>query len=409
MVDIFKYWSERMTGFLSPTQLKRLKEHKYKCENTSVLDPYMQVFWNSSIEHIPRWMAPNTLTILGLAINIFTSLLLIFYSPDARSEAPSWVYVLCAIGLFVYQTLDALDGKQARRTGTSSPLGELFDHGCDSVSTVFVTLACCVSLQLGRQPEVLFAVMMFSLFLFYQAHWTTYVCGYLRFGYIDVTETQVAAVGMYLASAVFGSVVWEAHIPVVGVPLWVLPVVFVFLGGGIASRSMINVIFTGGVGKNKSTVADTSVLFPLIPILTTIIPAYIIYKKSPSALFENHPCLYIIAFGLVSSKITNRLVVAHMTKSELDMWDSSLRGPAMLFLNQYFNTPLSEYTVLWFCVLYCLFDLVQYSTRVCQQICSYLNIYCFSIEMPAKAPAPEPSDPKRPITRLYSRSRENLE
>jgi hypothetical protein len=29
----------------------------------------------------------------------------------------------------MYQTLDALDGKQARRTKTSSPLGELFDHG----------------------------------------------------------------------------------------------------------------------------------------------------------------------------------------------------------------------------------------------------------------------------------------
>lgn len=27
------------------------------------------------------------------------------------------------------QTLDAIDGKQARRTGSSSPLGELFDHG----------------------------------------------------------------------------------------------------------------------------------------------------------------------------------------------------------------------------------------------------------------------------------------
>jgi hypothetical protein len=25
--------------------------------------------------------------------------------------------------------MDAIDGKQARRTGTSGPLGELFDHG----------------------------------------------------------------------------------------------------------------------------------------------------------------------------------------------------------------------------------------------------------------------------------------
>jgi hypothetical protein len=43
--------------------------------------------------------------------------------------------LLCGIGLFIYQSLDAIDGKQARRTGSSTPLGELFDHGCDSVST----------------------------------------------------------------------------------------------------------------------------------------------------------------------------------------------------------------------------------------------------------------------------------
>ena len=36
---------------------------------------------------------------------------------------------------YYLQSLDAIDGKQARRTGTSSPLGELFDHGCDSLST----------------------------------------------------------------------------------------------------------------------------------------------------------------------------------------------------------------------------------------------------------------------------------
>jgi ethanolaminephosphotransferase len=29
----------------------------------------------------------------------------------------------------MYQSLDAIDGKQARRTQTSGPLGELFDHG----------------------------------------------------------------------------------------------------------------------------------------------------------------------------------------------------------------------------------------------------------------------------------------
>ena len=37
------------------------------------------------------------------------------------------------IGLFIYQSLDAIDGKQARRTQTSGPLGELFDHGKERI------------------------------------------------------------------------------------------------------------------------------------------------------------------------------------------------------------------------------------------------------------------------------------
>lgn len=60
----------------------------------------------------------------------------------ALFQAPLWTYLLCAVGLFVYQSLDAIDGKQARRTNSSSPLGELFDHGCDSLSTGRFIIGC---------------------------------------------------------------------------------------------------------------------------------------------------------------------------------------------------------------------------------------------------------------------------
>lgn len=78
------------------------------------------------------------------------------YSPNGRLEPPRWASALCALGLFIYQSLDAIDGKQARRTNSSNPLGELFDHGCDSVSTVFVALSACISAQLGYYPKWMF-------------------------------------------------------------------------------------------------------------------------------------------------------------------------------------------------------------------------------------------------------------
>ena len=61
-----------------------------------------------------------------------------------------WGPLGCALGLFIYQTLDAIDGKQARRTGSSNALGELFDHGCDSMSTIFVTLAGACAMGMGH-------------------------------------------------------------------------------------------------------------------------------------------------------------------------------------------------------------------------------------------------------------------
>ncbi len=40
----------------------------------------------------------------------------------------------------IKKILDNMDGKQARRTKTSSPLGMMFDHGCDALVTfVFST------------------------------------------------------------------------------------------------------------------------------------------------------------------------------------------------------------------------------------------------------------------------------
>lgn len=38
------------------------------------------------------------------------------------------------------QTFDAIDGKHARKTNRSSPLGQLMDHGCDAFSNSFIAI-----------------------------------------------------------------------------------------------------------------------------------------------------------------------------------------------------------------------------------------------------------------------------
>ncbi len=92
--------------------------------------------------------SPNMITLIGLLTVVVATAITLFYSPDLSSPLPSWSYYLYFIfillilifchsigsAVWIYSSLDAIDGKHARRTGQCGPLGELFDHGCDAIN-----------------------------------------------------------------------------------------------------------------------------------------------------------------------------------------------------------------------------------------------------------------------------------
>ena len=309
-----KYQEWKKGKILSDYQLKMLMEHKYSSSGSTILDPVMQRFWNWFVLQIPTTIAPNLLTILGLTVNAVTALILMLCCPDARSSPSGWTLLLFAIGLFIYQTLDAIDGKQARRTGTSSPLGELFDHGCDSLSTVFVALATVIAIQLGDYPNLMFYQCMAASTLFYTAHWHTYVSGTLSFGRFDVTEAQFTIMFIHLFSAIFGSDVWSSKIPLgfTSVELKVLLTLATLLGSLSNMAWFLSCIFcpSRDLKQNGCTIAGTSIVSPLYPIAVVITAGIVIMMKSPTSLYEHHPCLYLLTFGFIVAKVTNRLVVS---------------------------------------------------------------------------------------------------
>jgi hypothetical protein len=77
---------QHLPDLLNKEQIKRLKEHKYASEGTTLFDPFMQKFWKWLVEYCPLWVAPNLLTITGLAINIGTSVSLIVLTDGAREQ-----------------------------------------------------------------------------------------------------------------------------------------------------------------------------------------------------------------------------------------------------------------------------------------------------------------------------------
>ncbi len=71
---------------LSRQQLKRLEEHQYSSAGRSLLEPFMQGFWCWLVSKVPLWMAPNLITIVGLATNIISTLILAYYCPTATEQ-----------------------------------------------------------------------------------------------------------------------------------------------------------------------------------------------------------------------------------------------------------------------------------------------------------------------------------
>ena len=90
----------------------------------------MVISHSHTLQLAPMWMAPNVLTLSGWSLLLVNLGLLSFYDWDYgttgnahREPIPSWVWLCCGIFHFLSHTLDGIDGKQARRTGATSPLG----------------------------------------------------------------------------------------------------------------------------------------------------------------------------------------------------------------------------------------------------------------------------------------------
>jgi ethanolaminephosphotransferase len=122
------------------------------CRNLlgQVLNYITDPLYRKWVLYFPTWVAPNLITLTGLGFTAAAHIILMYYCPKMKGEVPQWVHFFAAFAVLAYQAFDAMDGKQARRTGSGSPLGMLFDHGCDAINTTIITMNVCCALQLGN-------------------------------------------------------------------------------------------------------------------------------------------------------------------------------------------------------------------------------------------------------------------
>jgi ethanolaminephosphotransferase len=116
----------------------------------------------------PKTISPNLITIIAFICSLIPHLLIQLYSFDnLDTELPAWVCLITGLGQFLYNTLDNMDGKQARRLKVSTALGMLYDHGLDTITGWVIALSFGAILRIGNTAFAFVILIFTSVVEFY--------------------------------------------------------------------------------------------------------------------------------------------------------------------------------------------------------------------------------------------------
>ena len=115
---------KKMAVHLNKEQLENIKNYKYVTSDWTYIDMKFNHFWEFCVSCLSKRIAPNLITLCGIIFPAASFVYQCVYGGITLKETlPASVLILNAFGMFWYQKLDAIDGKQARRTDNCSCLG----------------------------------------------------------------------------------------------------------------------------------------------------------------------------------------------------------------------------------------------------------------------------------------------
>lgn len=375
--------------------LPNLKKYKYSSVDLSLLSKYiLQPYWSRLVLFLPLWLAPNLVTLIGFAVICLNISTLLYFVSDISDPLPSWVYFSFAAGLFIYQSLDAIDGKQARRTGTSSPLGEIFDHGCDALNASLGFLIACSSLSFGKTWIAVFTFLtgkhFFNLALgnFYLSTWEEYHTGTLYLGLINgPVDGCIYMMIVYIITGFYGPELWNQNISTVfGLTKNFVPfdlklnVVFVITCSCLISfvlvTSLLNVYKECKRKKTSAFVAFLGILpFALFSFLI------IFWLSNSSVVFQKHFIPFILASGVSFGNIVGKMIVAHVVFDDFPYFNINY---IFLAIGGLLSSTPHEVGFLYFYLAITTIHHLSFCLGLINQICNFLDINCLTIKKKAK-------------------------
>lgn len=313
-------------------------------------------------------------------------------------QGPTWLYFSFAFGLFMYQTMDNVDGKQARRTGTSSGLGELFDHGIDSLNCTLASLLETAAMGFGTTPVGIFTALCPCLPMFFST-WETYHTHTLYLGVFNgPTEGLLIAASLMVASGI-----WGPHI-------FVLPLADAFsdslpglaaMLGDLTFRDIWVGLIAGSliVGHIPFCIYNVAQArwargLPLAPLFLEWTPMVVytlsigawVFSPHSTLMEQNHLVLFCLTLSLVFGRMTTKMILAHLTRQPFPYWTvllTPLVGGAILgnlpLMGLPKVRPQTELLYLWAYFIFANFVYFRWAYLVITSICNYLGINALTI------------------------------
>jgi ethanolaminephosphotransferase len=396
---------------VSEEALSHLKTYKYSSVDNSMISKHiLRHYWNGAVKLLPMWLAPNMVTLIGFGFILFNVVCLEIWIPDLVGPSHPLLYFSFAFGLWMYSTMDNIDGKQARRTGQSSGLGELFDHGIDSLNCTLGSLCETAAMGLGHTQKGAFTALIPCLPMFFST-WETYHTHTLYLGYFNgPTEGLIIACSFMALSGYFGPHIWKesisdllGHKEIFGdytvIDIWIPVLLFSFFVAHLPEcvRNVVKARRAKGL-----PVAPVFLDWTPMVIYTSAVGAWL-YSPYSNLLKDERLVLFCLTMSFVFGRMTTKIILAHLTRQPFPYWTvmlAPLIGGALLAnLPRFGYQQITAVQELWYLRAYFVFALVVYfrwAFLVINSICNYLGINCLTIT-PKPAPGQNFGNHKSPL------------
>jgi ethanolaminephosphotransferase len=410
------------TGVLTRDGVTQIAFHQYRAGTYTFLDNLLNPLWARLTECLPLSMAPNLVTTIGALHCLVAYILTWQYTPQLSQPVPVWLLLVNAYCMIAYYTLDCMDGKQARRTNSSSPLGQLFDHGVDCICNLSHISMVQSWLCVGGTVWLPFnqGVLQFSFFV---AQWEEYYTETLPHatGDFGVTEVNYGMAILTLLNAAFQAVDREALyampfvdvVPIRLLQLWqdssvnasvrsvtvpllkVLPTALAdALGGVLQIRHVLMLAFGAAmfvlillsVSRVVSHASMSNTQQRLSAISKLVTPALLVMAPLgllPASVWSTETRYVSLVAGLALCLVTIKLIVFSMGKQAYAMiqWDALPAIAVMAWIGADSRfTAHGVHSILVVTTIYYLVRIYQWTASAIGQICQRLDIFLFTIK-----------------------------